>query len=99
MASRLGLPARPADCPPAGSGSPADFSLADFLSFDPPPCVQLGRRDDLRGDVGGRGVAGTGGVLMGADDRAVHPDRPVRAFGHVCATAQRVQDPGQGAIT
>ena len=94
MASRLGLPARPADPPPGGSGS-----SPDFLSFDPPPCVQLGRRDDLRGDVGGRGVAGTGGVLMGADHRAVHSDRPVRAFGRVGATAQRVQDPSQGAIT
>src|SRR5215210_6528892 len=52
MASRLGLSARPADCPPGGPGS-----SPDFLSFDPPPCVQLGRRDDLRGDVGGRGGA------------------------------------------
>ena len=94
MASRLGLPARPADCPPGGSGS-----SPVFLSSAPPPGVHLGRRADLRGDVGGRGVAGTGGVLMGADDRAVHPDRPVRAFGHVGATAQRVQDPGQGAVT
>ena len=94
MASRLGLPTRPADFPPGGSDS-----LADFLSFDPPPCVQLGRRDDLRGDVGGRGVAGTGGVLMGADHSAVHPDRPVRAFGHVGAAPQLVQDPSQGAVT
>ena len=94
MASRLGLPARAVDFPSAGSGS-----ALDFLSFDPPPCVQLGRRDDLRGDVGGRGVAGTGGVLMGADHRAVHPDRPVRAFAHVGAAPQRVQDPSQGAIT
>ena len=94
MASRLGLPTRPADCPPAGSGS-----MADFLSFDPPPCVQLGRRDDLRGNVGGRGVAGTGGVLMGADHCAVHPDRPVRAFGHVGVAPQLVQDPSQGAVT
>lgn len=94
MASLLGLPARPADVPSGGSGS-----SPDFLSFDPPPCVQLGRRDDLRGNVGGRLVAGTGGVLMGADHRTVHPDRPVRAFGHVGATAQRVQDPRQGAIT
>ena len=94
MASRLGLPTRPADCPPGGLGS-----SPDFLSFDPPPCVQLGRRDNLRGNVGGRGVAGTGGVLMGADYCAVHPDRPVRAFGHVGAAPQRVQDPSQGAIT
>ena len=94
MASRLGRLDLLVNVPPGGSGSPADF-----LSFDPPPCVQLGRRDDLRGDVGGRGVAGTGGVLMGADHRAVHPDHPVRAFGHVGAAAQRVQDPSQGAIT
>ena len=94
MASRLGLPTRPADPPPSGSGW-----SADFLSFDPPPCVQLGRRDDLRGDVGGRGVAGTGGVLMGADHCAVHPDRPVRAFGHIGLSAQRVEDPSQGAVT
>ena len=94
MASRLGLPGRAVDCPSDGSGS-----LAGFLSFDPPPCVQLGRRDDLRGDVGGRGVAGTGGVLMGADHCAVHPDRPVRAFAHVGAAPQRVQNPSQGAVT
>jgi len=94
MASRLGLPARPADVASGGSGSPADF-----LSFDPPPCVQFGRRNDLRGDVGGRVVAGTGGMLMGADDGAVHPNRPVRAFGHVGVAAQLVQDPGQGAVT
>ena len=94
MASRLDLSGRPVDVPPGGSGSPADF-----LSFDPPPCVQFGRRDDLRGNVGGRGVAGTGGVLMGADHCAVHPDRPVRAFGHVGAAPQLVQDPSQGAVT
>ena len=93
MASRLGLPARRVDPPPGGPGS------TDFLSFDPPPCVQLGRRDDLRGDVGGRGVAGTGGVLMSADHCAVHPDRPVRAFAHVGLAPQRVQDPSEGAIT
>ena len=69
-----------------------------FGRVDPPPCVQFGRRDDLRGDVGGRGVAGTGGVLMGADHCAVHPDRPVRALGHVRAAPQRVEDPGQAAV-
>lgn len=93
MASRLGLPTGAVDVPPAGSGS-----LADFLSFDPPPCVQLARRDDLRGDVGGRLAAGTGGVLMGSDHCAVHPDRPVRAFGHVGIAAQLVQDPSQGTV-
>jgi hypothetical protein len=94
MASRPGLLDLLDNFPPGESGS-----RTDFLSFDPPPCVQLGRCDDLRGNVGGRGVAGTGGVLMGADHRAVHPDRPVRAFGHVGAAPQRVQDPSQGAIT
>ena len=98
MASRLGLPARAVDCPSGGSGSLADFLQADFLSFDPPPCVQLGRRDDLRGDVGGRGVAGTGGVLMGSDHCAVHSDRPVRAFGHIGLSAQLIEDPGQSAV-
>ena len=87
------MASRPGDLPPGRSGSPADF-----LSFDPPPCVQLGRRDDLRGDVGGRDVAGTGGVLMGSDHCAVHPDRPVRAFGHIGLAAQRVEDPGQGSV-
>ena len=93
MASLLGLPARPVDVSPAGSGSPADF-----LSFDPPPCVQLGRRDDLRGDVGGRFVAGTGGVLMGSHHCTVHPDRPVATFGQVGIAAQRVQEPSQSAV-
>jgi hypothetical protein len=94
IASRLGLPARPADPPSGGSGS-----SADFLSFDPPPCVQFGRRDNLRGNVGGRLVAGTGGVLMGSDHGAVHPDRPVQAFRRVGTAAQLVQDTSQGAIT
>ena len=94
MASRLGLPARAVDFPSAGSGS-----ALDFLSFDPPPCVQLGRRDNLRGYVGGRLAAGTRGVLMGSDHPAVHTDRLVRAFGHVGAAPQRVQHPSQGAVT
>ena len=93
MASRLGRGDLLVDVPPGGSGS-----LADFLSFDPPPCVQLGRRDDLRGDVGGPGVAGTGGVLMGSDHCAVHADRPVRAFGHIGLSAQLIEDPGQSAV-
>jgi hypothetical protein len=101
IASRLGLPARAADfaadfaadLPSDGSGS-----APDFLSFDPPPCVQLGGRDDLRGDVGGRGVAGTGGVLMGAHHRTVHPDRPIRALGHIGRDAQLIQDLDQGAV-
>ena len=94
MASRLDLFARPVDVSPAGSGS-----SPDFLSFDPPPCVQLGRRDDLRGDGGGRLVAGTGGGLMGSDHGAIHPDRPVWAFGRVGVAAQLAEDPSQGAVT
>ena len=93
MASRLGLPDLLLDVPPGGSGL-----LIEFLSFDPPPCVQLGRRDDLRGDVGGRLVAGTRGVLMGSHHPAVHTDRPVRAVGHVGVATQLVEDPSQGAI-
>ena len=93
MASRLGLPGRLVDFPPGGSGS-----SADFLSFDPPPCVQLGGCDDLRGDVGGRDVPGAGGVLMGADHCAVHANRPVRAFGQVGVAAQLVEDPGQRTV-
>ena len=93
MASRLGRLDLLVNVPPGGSGSPADF-----LSFDPPPCVQLGRRDDLRGDVGGRGVVGTGGVLMSSDHRAVHADRPVRTFGHIDLSTQLIEDPGQSAV-
>jgi len=93
MASRLGLLGLLADVPPGGSGSPTEF-----LSFDPPPCVQLGGRDDLRGDVGGRLVAGTRGVLMGSDHTAVHPDRPVQPFGQIGVAAQLLEDPGQGAV-
>jgi len=44
-------------------------------------------------------VAGTGGMLMGADHCAIHPDGPVRAFGHIGLSAQLVQDPSQGAVT
>ena len=94
MASRLGLPGRAVDSPSGGLGS-----AADFLSFDPPPCVQLGRRDDLRGDIGGRGVASTGGVLMGSDHCAVDTDRPVRAFGHIGLSTQLIEDPGQGTVS
>jgi hypothetical protein len=93
MASRLARASLLAAVPPGESGS-----LTEFLSFDPPPCVQLGRRDDLRGDIGGQLVAGTRGVLMGSDHPAVHPDRPARAFGRVGVAAQLVEDPGQDAI-
>ena len=94
MASRPGLLDLLGNFPPGESGS-----RTDFLSFDPPPCVQLGRRDDLRGDVGGRGVAGTGGVLMGSDHGAIDTDRPVRAFGYIGLSAQLIEDRGQGAVS
>ena len=94
IASLLGLPTRPGGFLPDGSGPPPDF-----LSFDPPPCVQLGRRDDLRGDIGGRGVASTGGVLMGSDHGAIDTDRPVRAFGYIGLSAQLIEDRGQGAVS
>jgi len=93
MASRPGLLDLLGNFPPGESGS-----RTDFLSFDPPPCVQLGRCDDLHGDVSGRLMAGTRGVLMGSDHPTVHADRPVPAFGHVRVAAQLIQDPGQGAV-
>lgn len=104
MASRLGrlgllgLLGLLVDVSSDGSGSLTD-SRVDSLSFDPPPCAQYGRRDDLRGDVGGRLVAGTSGVLMGSDHPAVHPDRPVRTVSQVGVAAQLLEDPDQGAIT
>ena len=91
MASRLGLLE---DFPCDGSGS-----LTDSLSFDPPPCAQHGRRENLRGDVGGRLVASTSSMLMGSDHPAVHPDRPVRTVGLVGVAAQLLEDPNQRAIT
>ena len=72
--------------------------LAGFLSFDPAPCAQLEGGEDLRGDVGGRKVAGTGGVLMGAYHPGIDPDRPLRALVLVGVAAQLVQDPHPGAI-
>ena len=93
MASRLGLPARAVDFPSAGSGS-----ALDFLSFDPPPCVQRDRRNDLRGDIRGRLVAGTSGVLVGADHPGVDPDRPLRTFDPVGVAAQLVEEILPGAI-
>lgn len=37
-------------------------------------------------------MAGAGGVLMGADDRAIDPDRPLLALGHVGSTTQFIED-------
>src|SRR5215207_6777344 len=69
-----------------------------FLVIRPAPLCPTRSSRRPPQDVGGRGMAGTGGVLMGADHRAVHPDRPVRTFGHVGLSTQRIEDPSQGAI-
>lgn len=71
---------------------------ADFLSFDPAPCVQGGGCEDLRIDVSRWLVAGTGGVLMGADHPGVDRDHPFRALVLVGITAQLIEDSGPGAI-
>ena len=96
MASRLGLLGLLGllgDFSTGGSGS-----RTDFLSFDPPPRVQRGRHDHLRGDVGRRLMAGTRGVLMGSHHPTIDADRPVRTFGHIRVATQLIQDPGQGAV-
>lgn len=72
---------------------------AGFLSFDPAPCVQLGGRDDLRGNIDGRPVAGPGRVLMGADHPGVDSDRPARALVLVGVAAQLIEDPGPGSVS
>ena len=56
---------------------------ADFLSFDPAPCVQLDRRDNLLGHISGGLVASSGGVLVSTDYPGVDPDRPLRTLGLV----------------
>ena|SRR5215208_166407 len=71
---------------------------ADFLSFDPAPCAQLDRREDLRGDIGGWLMAGTGGVLMGADHPGVDPDRPVGTFVRVGVAPQLLEDLHPGFV-
>jgi len=56
---------------------------ADFLSFDPAPCVQLDRLDNLLGHIGGQLVASSGGVLVSTDYPGVDPDRPLPTLGPV----------------
>jgi len=80
---------------------PSDSRLglaADFLSFDPAPGVHLGARNNLRSDIGGRLVAGTGGVLMGTDHPGVDPDRPSWSLVLVGVPTQLVEDPYPSAI-
>jgi hypothetical protein len=43
-------------------------------------------------------VAGTGGVLVGADHPSIDPDRPLRALVGIGVAAQFVEDPDPGAI-
>jgi hypothetical protein len=71
----------------------------DFLLFDPAPCGQLSGRNDLRIDVCRRLVAGTGGVLVGADHPGVDRDRPLRALLVVGVAAQLIEDHGPGTVT
>ena len=65
---------------------------ADFLSFDPAPCVQLDRPDNLLGHISGRLVTSSGGVLMSTDYPGVDPYRPPRTLGAVSVAAQLVED-------
>ena len=71
---------------------------ADFLLFDRAPCVQLGTRNDLPGDIGRRIMPGTGGVLMGPDHPGVDSDSPLWTFMRIGVAAQLVEDPRPGAI-
>jgi hypothetical protein len=69
------------------------------LLFDPAPCVDLGGRDDLRGDVGGRLAPGARGVLVRTDHCGVDRHRPVPTLVQVGVTAQLIEDLDPGAIT
>ena len=72
--------------------------MARFLSFATAPCVHIQRCDDLQRHIGWRLMAGAGGVLMGADDRAIDADRPVLAFGYVGSAAQFIEELPVGPI-
>lgn len=84
----------PRDRPSASrSGLPTDL-----LSFDRAPCVDLGGRDHLSGDIGRWFTPGTGGVLVGADHRTLDVDRPVNALALIGVSAQLIEDAGIGAV-
>ena len=90
--------------PPRERPSDSRLGLArglavDFLSFDPAPCVQHERGNDLLVDIGRGLVAGTGGVLMGPDHSGVDPDRPLRTLGHVGVATELIEDPHPGLVT
>jgi hypothetical protein len=66
--------------------------------FDPAPCFDLGGREDLRGDVGGRLASGARRMLVRADHRGVDRDRPVPTLAQVGVEAQLVENLDPGAI-
>ena len=85
--------------PPRERPSASRLGLAaDFLSFDPAPCVQLDRRDNLLGHISGELVASSGGVLVSTDYPGVDPDRPLRTLGLVGVAAQLIEDKHPRAI-
>ena len=85
--------------PPRDRPSDSRLGLAaGFLSFDPAPCVQIGGRDDLRGDISRRLMACTRCMLMGADHPGIDPDRPPRALLPVGVPAQLIEDPRPGTV-
>ena len=86
--------------PPRERPSASRLGLAaDFLSFDPAPCVQLDRRDNLLGHISGRLVASSGGVLVCTDYPGVDPDRPLPTLGLISVAAQLVEDKHPRSIT
>ena len=85
--------------PPRDRPSDSRLGLAaDFLSFDPAPCVQIQGCEDLLSDIGGQQVAGTGGMLVSADHTGVDPDRPPHALGHIGVATELVEDPHPGTV-
>jgi len=85
--------------PPRDRPSDSRLGLAaNFLSFDPAPCVQIQGCDDLLSDIGGQQMAGTGGMLVSADHTGVDTDRPPHALGHIGVATELVQDPHPSAV-
>jgi hypothetical protein len=72
------------------------------LSFGLAPCVSLGGHDVLRGQVGRRRMASPSGVLMGTDDRGIHPHRPLHGMtglrALITTTTQLIKDLDPGPI-
>lgn len=72
---------------------------AGFLLFDPAPCVHRRACHDLRVDISGWRVTGTGRMLMRAHDSCVHSHRPRRALARIGIPTQLVEDPGPRAVS